>query len=87
MVEADRQTVVSGIGIVGRQGRRAMLGLRGVQQSEDALGGGHAVHRHVEERAKLTHGNKEFGGQQHNQQQSGEGERKPAPNGIRYCRP
>ena len=52
-----------------------MGGLGGVQQGEDALGGGHAVHRHVEVGAELAHGDEEFGGQQHDQQQSGEGER------------
>ena len=59
----------------GRQRGSAMGGLGGVQQGGDTFGGGHAVHRHVEVGAELAHGDEEFGGQQHNQQQSGEGER------------
>ena len=52
--------------------RAARFRLRQVEQAEDLVACGHAVHRDVEKRAELAHGDEEIRRQQDNQQRAAE---------------
>ena len=58
-----------------------------VQQAEDFVAGGHAVHGDVEERAQQPHGDEKVGGQQQNQQRPVQGDAAGGKLGSRQNRP